>query len=61
MHKTEHAVTFIPVANIRGGGKTIHVVFKCLSRSLLLKGVVASELKPPPYHHHPISHLSLNL
>jgi hypothetical protein len=25
-------------ANIRGGGKTVHVVFKNLSRSLLLKG-----------------------
>jgi hypothetical protein len=26
-------------ANIRGGGKTVHVVFKYLSRSLLQKGV----------------------
>jgi hypothetical protein len=25
-------------ANIRGGGKTVHVVFKYLSRSLLYKG-----------------------
>jgi hypothetical protein len=26
-------------ANIRGGGKTVNVVFKYLSRSLLKKGV----------------------
>jgi hypothetical protein len=30
-------------ANIRGGGKTVHVVFKYVSRSLLYKGVGAAE------------------
>jgi hypothetical protein len=34
-------------ANIRGGGKTVHVVFKYLSRSLLYKWVVAGESPRP--------------
>jgi hypothetical protein len=44
--------------NIRGVRKTVHVVFKYLSRSLLEKGVASGRFgvtKPPPPHHHPIS------
>jgi hypothetical protein len=38
--------------NIRDGGKTVHVVFKYLSRSLLLKGVGAGAVSPPSHPHH---------
>ncbi len=40
--------------NIRGGGKTFHVVFKYLFISLLLQGVLADQPFSP---HHPISRL----
>jgi hypothetical protein len=35
-------------ANIRGGGKTVHVFFKYLSRSLLYKGGGGEKRLPPP-------------
>ncbi len=41
---------------IRGGGKTVHVVFKYLSRSLPDKGVGAGRYSaPPPKKKHPIT------
>ncbi len=35
-------------ANIQGGGKPVHVVFKYLSRSMLLKGGGEGGVTPPP-------------
>jgi hypothetical protein len=32
-------------------GKTGHIVFKYMSRSLLLKGVGAGRVTPPPHKH----------
>jgi hypothetical protein len=45
-------------ATIIGGGKTVHVVFNYLSRSLLYKeGGGAGGVTPIPSHHHPVSKL----